>query len=85
MDVMERNANKGTALKRMQSILGIRKEETAVFGDNHNDLEMLAEAGESYAVANAREEVKQEARFVIKSNNEDGVLWQLKHILEVCE
>lgn len=85
MDVMERGANKGTALHKVQELLGISKEETAAFGDNHNDLEMLAEAGDSYAVANAREEVKQEARFVIKSNNEDGVLWQMKHILEVCE
>ena len=82
MDVMERNANKGTALKRMQSILGIRKEETAVFGDNHNDLEMLAEAGESYAGANAREEVQAAAMEVIPSNNEDGVLNQIKKILE---
>ena len=85
MDVMERGANKGTALHKVQELLGISKEETAAFGDNHNDLEMLAEAGDSYAVANAREEVKQEARFVIKSNNEDGVLWQMKHILEVSE
>ena len=85
MDVMERGANKGTALHKVQELLGISKEETAAFGDNHNDLEMLAEAGDSYAVANAREEVKQEARFVIKSNNEDGVLGQMKHILEVCE
>lgn len=82
MDVMERNANKGTALMRMQEILGIHKEEIVAFCDNHNDLEMIAAAGTSYAVANAREEVKAAATEVIASNNEDGVLKQLKKILE---
>jgi Cof subfamily protein (haloacid dehalogenase superfamily) len=82
MDVMERGANKGTALYKVQKFLGIRKEETAAFGDNHNDLEMLEEAGFSYAVANARKEVKETAKFLIKSNNEDGELWKLKELLE---
>lgn len=82
MDVMERNANKGTALMRMQERLGIRKEEIVAFGDNHNDLEMIAAVGTSYAVANARKEVKAAATAVIESNNEDGVLKQLKKILE---
>ena len=82
MDVMEKGANKGTALNKVQELFGISKEETAAFGDNHNDLEMLREAGDSYAVANARREVKEAARFLIKSNNEDGVLQQLKKILQ---
>ena len=82
MDVMERGANKGTALYKVQKFLGIRKEETAAFGDNHNDLEMLEGAGFSYAVANARKEVKETAKFLIKSNNEDGELWKLKELLE---
>ena len=82
MDVMERNANKGTALMRMQERLGIRKEEIVAFCDNHNDLEMIAAVGTSYAVANARKEVKAAATAVIESNNEDGVLKQLKKILE---
>lgn len=82
MDVMERNANKGTALMRMQERLGIRKEEIVAFCDNHNDLEMIAAVGTSYAVANARKEVKATATAVIESNNEDGVLKQLKKILE---
>lgn len=82
MDVMERGANKGTALKRMQDILKITKEETAVFGDNHNDLEMIEAAGESFAVANARTEVKDAAKYLIPSNNEDGVLKQIKNMLE---
>lgn len=82
MDVMERGANKGTALKRIQKILNISKEETATFGDNHNDLEMLKTSKYSFAVANARTEVKTTATHVILSNNEDGVLKQVKAILK---
>ena len=87
MDVMERGVNKGTALKKVQNIFGVMKEETVVFGDNHNDLEMLAEAGEGYAVLNAREEVKAIATKVIPSNNDNGVLKQMKKILkkDYCE
>jgi hypothetical protein len=45
-----------------------------VFGDNMNDIGMLHESGCSYAVANARKEVQNEAAYVTASNREDGVL-----------
>lgn len=81
MDVMERGANKGTALKKIQQMLGITYLNTAVFGDNHNDLEMLAEAKYSFAVSNARTRVKELAGYTIDSNNSDGVLKVLNNIL----
>ena len=81
MDVMERGVNKGTALRKIQNIFEIPKEETAVFGDNHNDLEMMTEARNSYAVANAREEVKAIAMQIVSSNNDDGVLKQIQKII----
>ena len=43
------------------------------FGDNLNDLSMFSGSDESYAVANARPEVKEKATAVIGSNTEDGV------------
>lgn len=82
MDVMERGVNKGSALAKVQEMLGIKKEETIAFGDNHNDLEMFEQAGTSFAVANARDEVKAVSSFVIAGNNEDGVLLCLKKVLE---
>lgn len=78
---MERGANKGTALKKIQQMLGITYLNTAVFGDNHNDLEMLAEAKYSFAVSNARTRVKELAGYTIDSNNSDGVLKVLNNIL----
>lgn len=81
MDVMERGANKGTALRRLADRLGIAKEEMVVFGDNQNDLEMFREAGTSYAVSNAANEIRLAADQVIRSNNEDGVLEKLKELI----
>ncbi len=81
MDVMEKGVNKGTALKKIQQRWGIAKAETAAFGDNHNDLEMLEEAGLCFAVANARTKVKQAANRILESNNQDGVLHMMKQML----
>lgn len=48
------------------------------FGDNLNDIEMLKRASHSFAVENARDEVKEAANFVAPSYKEDGVLQVLK-------
>ena len=46
-------ANKGNGLARVQKYLNIGNEETVAFGDNINDLEMLANAAERKAGAYA--------------------------------
>jgi Cof subfamily protein (haloacid dehalogenase superfamily) len=43
------------------------------FGDNLNDLSMFSGSDESYAVSNARPEVREKATAVIGSNIDDGV------------
>ena len=73
--------NKGQAVKRIQESLEIRPEETMAFGDQLNDIEMLQQAYYSFAVANAREEVRKLARFQADSNKNDGVLKVLKQLL----
>ena len=45
-----------------------------VFGDQLNDIEMLGQAYYSFAVGNARPEVKKAARFLADTNVNDGVL-----------
>ena len=49
--------------------------------DNINDIEMLKRASHSFAVENAREEVKEAANFIAPSYKEDGVLQVLKAVL----
>ena len=52
-----------------------------VFGDQLNDIEMLNRAYYSFAVGNARKEVKEAARFQADTNVNDGVLKILKRLL----
>ena len=57
---------------------GLREQDVAAFGDSPNDLEMLAAAGRSVAMANADPAVKATARLETESNDDDGVLNQLE-------
>lgn len=57
-----------------------RKRQLA-FGDQLNDLEMLERAYYSFAVANAREEVRRAARFQADENVKDGVLKVLRQLV----
>lgn len=81
VDFVKEGVDKGAALKKIQRLMKITKEETMAFGDNHNDLGMLACAEESYAVENAREEVKAAAKYIADSNTRDGVLKVLRTLL----
>ncbi|WP_349947035.1 HAD family hydrolase [Lacrimispora sp. BS-2] len=78
LDCMRPGINKGQAVKLLQDSLGIKPEETMAFGDQLNDIEMLKQAYYSFAVGNAREEVKAVARFRTDTNVNDGVLKILK-------
>jgi Cof subfamily protein (haloacid dehalogenase superfamily) len=81
VDVMNRTANKGTALRRLQRALGVTPAQTMVFGDYLNDLEMLDAAEWSFAMAGAHPEVIRRARHLAPSNNDAGVLRTIAHVL----
>lgn len=81
MDCMRPDVNKGNAVKLLQESLGIKPEETMAFGDQFNDIEMINSAYYSFAVGNARDEVKKAARFQTDNSCNDGVLKVLKALL----
>ena len=80
VDIMMPGISKGNAPAHMQKELGVTREETAAFGDNGNDIPMLMQAEESFAVANAREEVLETAKHVIGDVTEGSVLKELERI-----
>ena len=51
--VMATQANNGKALRLVQQVLGVSREQTMVFGDYLNDLEMMDAAAYSFAMGNA--------------------------------
>ncbi len=80
IDFVPEGADKGNGLAFLRDVYGIAKEETIAFGDNNNDISMILQAGEGYAVAEAREELKAAATHVIGSYQEDSVLKVLKEL-----
>jgi len=81
VDVSDRNAHKGFALRKLQEKFNIGPNETMVFGDYNNDLEMLALADYSFAMENAHPNVKQVANYTTKSNDDLGVEFILDKLL----
>lgn len=57
LEIMARGVNKGTALAVLLQRLGLGPEACLAFGDNLNDIEMLALAGEAHVMANAHPEL----------------------------
>lgn len=81
VDFMDASVDKGNALRFLQNYFGIAKEETMAFGDNNNDIGLMQAAGESYAVENAREEVKAAAKHTCPPYWDKGVYRVVKELL----
>lgn len=82
IDISENNANKGHAIELIQKLYNVTPEETLVFGDYNNDIEMLQKAHFSYAMENAHPFVKEVANYTTKSNNEFGVEIILEKLIQ---
>lgn len=71
--IIHKDATKIKGVLAALSALGVRPEESAAFGDDLADIEMLKACGFGVAVKNALDEVKAAADFVTGANDEDGV------------
>ncbi len=76
LEVCSCTASKKNAVKCLKTLLGAEK--VISFGDNLNDIPMFEASDEAYAVANAKDEVKQKATGVIDSNIDNGVVKFIK-------
>jgi Cof subfamily protein (haloacid dehalogenase superfamily) len=82
LDVMNKVASKGAAIRHLQQTMNFTFEQTMSFGDYFNDVEMLKESYYSYAMENAHPGVKELARFSAPSNTEDGVIKAVNAFLD---
>lgn len=80
IDLIMPGCHKASGLKRLAERWGISPEQCVAFGDGGNDIEMLEYCGHSYAMGNAPERVKNAAKDICPSNEEDGVLVTLEKI-----
>ncbi|MGB6129391.1 MAG: HAD family hydrolase [Psychrilyobacter sp.] len=83
LDISNLDANKGTAMRKLQKILGITPKETLVFGDYLNDIELLESGEHSYAMENAHPKLKELAKNIAKSNEENGVVEKIKELFKL--
>lgn len=83
IDLILPGCHKASGLKRLANRWGISPEQCAAFGDGGNDIEMLKYCGYSYAMDNAPDNVKEAAKFVCPSNNDDGVLVTLEKLFDI--
>lgn len=81
LDISHKLANKGKAMEALQKRFGISQDESLVFGDYLNDLEMMQAASYSFAMENAHPEIKEHSRFRAKTNNENGVTEVISQML----
>lgn len=83
IDLILPGCHKASGLKRLVERWGISPDQCAAFGDGGNDIEMLKYCGYSYAMDNAPDDVKEAAKYVCPSNNDDGVLVTLEKLFEI--
>lgn len=66
-------ATKGNAIQTLASMLGCKKDEIMVFGDNYNDITMFDVASVGVAMGNSDQTIKQCATHETSDNNHNGV------------
>ena len=83
IEIMHKNATKGTALKEIAKIYGINLENAVAIGDNLNDQAMLDIVGYSVAMKNGNTILKEQAKYVTeKTNSEGGVADTIFKLIE---
>jgi Cof subfamily protein (haloacid dehalogenase superfamily) len=85
LDISDEKANKGKALREVQRLLNVNKAATMVFGDYHNDIEMMQEADFSFAMKNAHKDIIELANYATESNDNFGVERVLEKLIKTKE
>ncbi|WP_102349010.1 HAD family hydrolase [Bacillus sp. Marseille-P3661] len=83
LEITTKDAQKGKAIKRYEQIKNVEFDELYAFGDGGNDLSQFEVATASVAMENAPEDIKKQATFVTKSNDDSGVSYAIKHLLKL--
>lgn len=71
--IMHAEVSKWNSIQRVLQHLNRDAAEVIAFGDDYNDMEMIEKCGIGVAMSNAVEELKSVAKFIAKSNDEDGI------------
>jgi hypothetical protein len=67
IDVVPKGISKGEGIRTIMELEGIIRQNVHVIGDSFNDIPMFREAGSSYTLSHAEDELKGHADFVVDS------------------
>ncbi|MGM0218419.1 Cof-type HAD-IIB family hydrolase [Enterococcus sp. AZ126] len=79
LDILPKGGSKLVGIQKCAEYFGFTLDEVMAFGDSWNDLEMLSGIGFGVAMGNAENEVKNVAKYVTSTNDEDGIYNALVH------
>ena len=82
LDISHPQSNKAYALKILLEKMDFTPDETLIFGDYNNDIEMMKLAKYSVAMKNAHPNVKRIAKFETNSNTNEGVEEVIEQVLK---
>lgn len=82
VDVLNAGCSKGHALERWVNYRGITRGQVMAIGDNYNDIEMLAFAGQPFIMGNASQELRDRGWTLTRSNAESGVAAAIEFVLD---
>ena len=86
LDVTDAKANKGEVALTLSRMLHIPTDQIATIGDMNTDALMFCQSGISIAMGNALNNVKAQAMYVTKSNEEDGFAYAMdRFVLGLAE
>lgn len=82
LEILPLGYSKGKALEILMEENGWKPEEVAAFGDGENDVPLFETAGHSFAMANARNYVREKAAAVCPDHDHDGIAAALQTLLK---
>lgn len=72
-EFLNKKTSKGAGIEFLTNLYGFKRENVICMGDAENDISMLKYAGLPITLSNAFPKVKKLAKYVTRSNQEDGV------------
>lgn len=67
IDVVPKGISKGEGIRLIMALKGIGRQNVHVIGDSFNDIPMFREAGSSYTLSHAEDELKGHADYIVDS------------------
>lgn len=83
VEIIAKETDKGSALRFLAGELGVEMSDTVVIGDSYNDVSMFKVAGTKIAMGNAVDEIKSLATVTTRTNNDHGVAYAIRTLLEI--